>query len=78
MGFGRLLTILIIIGLGYYFYKRFIAGTKKPKPPAEKSVEKAVRCTYCQLHIPEHEAISHHGRYYCSQQHLELDRNRQT
>jgi len=73
MGFGRLLTILILIGLGYLLYKRFIAAPKSSQKSVKKDVEKTVRCAHCQLHIPINEAVSRNGRYYCSQQHLELD-----
>lgn len=73
MGIGRLLTIVILVWLGYLLYKRFIASSNKNKTRHKDTVEKTVRCAYCQLHIPEREAISRAGRYYCSQQHLDLD-----
>ena len=73
MGLGKLLTFLILFGLGYMLYKRYIAGSKNSIKRPKDVVEKTVRCAHCQLHIPEHEAISRNGRYYCSQQHLELD-----
>jgi len=28
-----------------------------------------VQCATCGLYLPEQEAISHHGKYYCSQPH---------
>jgi uncharacterized protein len=77
MGLGRLLTIVILIWLGYLLYKRLIAPTRKNKKSHSKSIENTVRCAYCQLHIPEQEAVSRAGRHYCSQQHLELDKHDQ-
>ena len=75
MGLGKLLTVLILVWLGYLLYKRLIAPTGKNKKPRNKTIENTVRCAHCQLHIPEHEALFHDGRYYCSQQHLELDKH---
>ena len=75
MGLGRLLTILILVWLGYLVYRRFISTSSKHKKSGTRSVEKTVRCAHCQLHIPEQEALSRNGRYYCSQEHLELDKN---
>ena len=74
MGLGRLLIIVIIIWLGYLLYKRIIASSAQKKKPRHPSIKNTVRCAHCQLHIPEHEALFHNGRYYCSQQHLELDK----
>jgi uncharacterized protein len=31
-----------------------------------------VRCAHCGLHIPENEAVTMQGRYYCSKEHLKL------
>lgn len=33
--------------------------------------ERMVRCEYCQLHIPESEAVHHGGTYTCSLEHAQ-------
>lgn len=33
--------------------------------------ERIVRCEYCQLHVPEHEAVNHGGTYTCSLEHAQ-------
>lgn len=76
MGLGRLLLIVLLAGLAYLVYQRYIRKLiDRHKDPQhdKKKINKTVRCQHCQLHLPEHEAIQHHGRYYCSQEHLEKD-----
>ena len=72
MGIGKLLTLLILAGLGYMLYKRIKAIPRKTRPD-NPQVDKVVRCAYCDLHVPQQEAIELNNRYYCSEEHRRLD-----
>ncbi len=77
--------LLLFAGAGLVYL--WIKGKKQAKrnaenPPkpnknkAEKAVgpEAMVQCQYCKVHLPQSEAISHDGRFYCSKDHFhELD-----
>jgi len=74
MGLFRLLIIIFLIWLAYYFVRRMLlanqtkTGRKKPG-----KLENMVRCAKCGLHIPEQEAVKSHERYYCSETHRDED-----
>ena len=74
MGLFRLLIIIFLIWLGYYFVKRLLKATHS-KGPAQKprKLENMVQCARCGLHVPEEEAIKLHERYYCSPEHRDED-----
>jgi len=45
---------------------------RPPPPPSKKEttpVENMVACHTCGLHVPEKEAVSRNGRFYCSEAH---------
>jgi uncharacterized protein len=46
-----------------------MAGKSGPR------VENMVACARCGLHIPENEAVSRQGRFYCSEEHAREKRS---
>lgn len=66
----RLLIIALIIGLGFYLYRRLTARPAPQKPPKVHSTQ-AVKCELCGLHIPENEAIRRDNHLYCCQDHAD-------
>ncbi len=75
MGIVRLITIALIIYLAITLYKRWAASQQKTAGTKKAGNTTMVRCEVCQLHVPENEALQYRGKYYCSQKHLEQDKN---
>ena len=64
----RILVIALIIYLLIRIFKGWAANNKSTANNRSKE-EKMVRCEVCQLHVPENEAISDNGKYYCCSEH---------
>ncbi|MFV2060035.1 MAG: PP0621 family protein [Gammaproteobacteria bacterium] len=47
--------------------KRTVVSKKAPK------IVDVKQCHYCQVHIPEKEALKSGSKFYCSSEHLKLD-----
>jgi len=71
------MRILILIAIGLLLYviiSNFLRKQKRQQSESISSAEKMVRCKYCGLHILEQEAIQEGSNFYCSQSHLEADK----
>ncbi len=64
------LALLCVMLIVRHFLSRRGGGASAPRA----AITDAVRCAHCQLHLPRQEALEQSGRYYCSQEHLRLDR----
>ncbi len=67
----RLLIITLVIGVGFYIYRRL---TMKPPPPTNSTQVNsthAVKCALCGLHVPDDEAIRRNNQTYCCQDHAD-------
>lgn len=72
---GKLITVVILVILGVYLYKRMTGqiGGRRAPPPEEKVVEDMVRCKTCGVNLPRSEAIMSQGRFYCCDEHRRRD-----
>ena len=69
--------ILLGLGLAFGYWwlvlkkKRDQEKTLEPKsaPPSQLKPKRMVSCSYCDLHLPEDDAIAWDGRYYCCPDH---------
>ncbi len=72
-GLIRVAIIVILALLLYRFVKRWLntleQNKQKNAPSTKGKVENMVRCEFCEVHLPQNEAIRHNGRWYCSEQH---------
>jgi uncharacterized protein len=68
----RSLVILIAIALVIYAVRR-LWRTSRPADKRGEQPARMVQCAHCGVYIPEHEALTHSGRFYCSQGHLKDD-----
>ncbi len=66
----RLLIIALVVGAGFYLYRRLTLKPPAKKPPQVRSTQ-AVKCELCGLHIPEDEAIHRGNQIYCCQDHAD-------
>ncbi|MDH3327551.1 MAG: PP0621 family protein [Gammaproteobacteria bacterium] len=72
MGIIRLITVVAVIWLVWFFFKRFQQNLINRKQAAVKSnntVSSVKKCAECGVHVPESEALEHNGLYYCSASH---------
>ena len=71
------MRILILIAIGLLLYliiSNFLRKQKRQQSESISSAEKMVRCKYCGIHVLEQEAIKDGNNFYCSQDHLEADK----
>ena len=68
----RFILILIALAVIVMILKRL---WQKPGPEKPNRVlsNKMVQCARCGLYTPEQDAITHDGKTYCSQAHLDED-----
>jgi len=77
----RLVILVLLVWLAWRVIRRWLDGAapraSTPRQPSPDKVARMVRCRYCDLHLPESEAV-HDGRdWYCSEAHRLADhRNR--
>jgi len=68
---AKAVIMLALAWLAYSLYRKFTSGgmTRRKTPPRQLSGT-VVACEQCGLHVPQEEAISVNGHYYCSRAHL--------
>lgn len=77
MGIGRLITVIAVIWLVWFFLKRYQQHLINRKQADDKNsshkksdpISSVKECAVCGVHVPESEALEHDGRYYCSVAH---------
>ena len=72
MGITRLIIIIGIIWLVWFFYKRFqqkIAERDRTASEKENQVSSVKKCAVCGVHVPEAEALEDNGLYFCCAAH---------
>lgn len=68
----RLLLIVAIVAVGWYLYRRLIAGPARTgeQPPAAPA-GKISPCDECGVHAPESDGVQFHGKFFCCPEHLQ-------
>jgi len=71
---GRLIFIGIVVVLVIWLLRRALAGPRSGKPPEQAGEQKGdlVSCARCGVNLPQAEARSAGGRFYCSEEHWRL------
>ena len=72
---GRILLILILIAIVILAFRRLKRLSSRPKAGMKTTIGHMVQCATCGLYLPEQEAISYQGKYYCSQTHRDEDKS---
>ncbi|MEE9493328.1 MAG: PP0621 family protein [Gammaproteobacteria bacterium] len=72
----RSLIVIILVALLVSLYSRLTAknkGTLKQKQKRQqkptKEIRETVKCAYCEVYLPEKDAIKQQGRHFCSEEH---------
>lgn len=68
MGLIRLIILLAAALAGYLLWNKITR--KKKSSRALPDSKHMVRCDGCHLYLPQHQAIRHDGRWYCSNEHI--------
>jgi uncharacterized protein len=66
---GRILLIFILIAIAILAFRRLKRASSRPPERKKTTTGRMVQCATCGLYLPEQEAISQQGRYYCSHAH---------
>lgn len=68
----RLLLIVAIVAVGWYLYRRLIAGPGTTgQPPAAPGGGKIAKCDECGVHAPEQDGVQYQTRFFCCPEHLQ-------
>ena len=66
---GRILLITILIAIVILVFRRLKRSSTRPQARKKTTTGRMVQCAACGLYLPEQEALSHQGKFYCSQSH---------
>jgi len=69
MNLPRLIIIAVVVWLAIHTLRRILQHLTQPKATAGGTTKNMVRCAQCGLHLPEAEAISEQGLYFCCEEH---------
>ncbi len=69
IGLLRIAIIVFVAFLAYRLVKSWLAKLDKPSTNSKEKIDTMVRCEYCEVHVPQNEAINKDGRWYCSDEH---------
>ncbi len=68
----RYLLLIIAIVLGILIVKQLYGSRKKTGNGNITKTTVTVRCAQCGVHIPQEEALTADGKYFCSDEHRRL------
>ena len=71
----RLLFWIALIAAAVWLWRKFKGQASVPKSSAELEAAPMVRCAHCGVHLPRDRALSLQQQWYCSQAHLEQDKD---
>ena len=66
----RILLIILVIAAISLCIRRMLVKTGNGRRNAVKQVAQMVRCSHCDLHLAEEDALHSNGQYFCSREHL--------
>jgi len=70
---GKLITLILLVLLGVYLYRRMIRKRDAADTREAPAAEDMVRCKTCGVNLPRSEAILSGGRFYCCDEHRRAD-----
>lgn len=73
IGLFRVAIIILIAYLAYRLVKGWLIKLEKPTMNKKEKIDTMVRCQYCEVHVPQNEAVEKNGHWYCSQEHAAKD-----
>lgn len=71
----RYLLLILAIWIGALIVRQMLRRKRIQERQQPRPMENMVQCAHCGTHLPEKDAISAQGRYYCSEQHRKESRS---
>ncbi|MEQ6889684.1 PP0621 family protein [Halomonas sp. CS7] len=72
-------AVLFVAGLKLYcMYREWKLDRDGPQPEGDETGNRMVRCRWCQVHLPEDDALRVHGDWFCSGDHRDKYLSEQT
>lgn len=71
---GRLLFWMLLAMLVYALARNRLGSGARRARAGQKPPEAMVRCATCGLNVPQSEALSRDGQWYCGKDHMERAR----
>ncbi len=71
MGLIRLLSILLLVWFAWFMYKNYLNKQTRQQQPRKLQAGKIVKCQYCDLHLPEQQALQHESAWFCTRDHMQ-------
>lgn len=69
----RILLIAFVVFVAIVLFRRILVNLfHAANPPKKLSSAMMVKCSYCQLHIPESESLASGDKYFCCDEHQKL------
>ena len=73
-----MIRLIALAAIFWLLYRLILTLLNKARPPAVRRTpppggDTMVRCAQCGLHIPQGEALLQNGRFYCCEEHRDLD-----
>jgi uncharacterized protein len=69
MGLIRLITFLLVGWIAWTMYRRFMAAANSKSRRERLPDKHFVRCSYCDVHLPEQNAVTDGKTWFCSKAH---------
>lgn len=69
MGLIRLLFLLLIIWIIWFMYKNYQLKQEQRGQQRKLDAGRIVKCRYCDVHLPQQQALSHAEDWFCTPAH---------
>ncbi len=68
-----IVLLFLVLRLGIQKIQEIQNQQKSKANLKQQGAEKMVQCVFCQVHLPEKEAVINKGKIYCSEEHKNLE-----
>ena len=69
MGLIRLIILAVVIWLIWRMIKNYQVKQARRQKKKQVNRDKIVKCSFCSVHVPMHDAIQQQDEYFCSAEH---------
>lgn len=66
---NKIVLLVLLALVAWWLIKRMRVDDGSEARPRDVPPEKMVNCAHCGLYLPEKEAVSEDGKFYCCAQH---------
>lgn len=67
----RLFALLVLLWIAWMLFRKHLGAWRQRQQPATRGRQSTpvVPCSYCQVHLPQDEALEAEGLWFCSRKH---------